>query len=67
MRCLSAVPLLAVTLAAGCRRETLALPEPLDVQVAGTPERFGRGILAAHPGALLLGVSAPAHVIVVRV
>lgn len=43
------------------------LPEPLAVQVAGTPEQFGRGILAAHPGALLFALSAPANVIVVRV
>lgn len=42
-------------------------PEPLMVTTAGTPETFGRGIVAAHPAALLVALSAPAYVTVVRV
>jgi hypothetical protein len=64
MRALAALAIVTVACAPG---QSFPPPEPLMVTTAGTPEAFGRGILAAHPAALLVALSAPAYVTVVRV
>lgn len=64
---MKAVVALVIVAAACAPAPTFPAPEPLMVTTAGTPEVFGRGILAAHPAALLVALSAPAYVTVVRV
>jgi len=62
-----ALAALAIATVACAPAATFPPPAPLMVTTAGTPEVFGRGILAAHPAALLVALSAPAYVTVVRV
>lgn len=58
----------ALVLCAACGgRPDLPALEPVYVRTAGDPEAFGRGILAVHPGALIVSLERPANVIIVRV
>jgi hypothetical protein len=60
--------LVAVAAATACgRRQDVPPVSPVYMRTSGAATAFGRGILAVHPGALIVSLARPAHVIVVRV